>query len=85
MYDYAWFGVAFTGDLVIGLENITLTEALQTFIDPQETATLTFYKDPDLERQDTNETLEGYTRFISIRVDQIDNTINVSLGREYAQ
>ena len=84
LFDYAWKGIAFDGNLFIGLKNTTVQEAVRVFTDPDETRELTFYKDENMEDEASKEVVTGYTRFAAVRIDPTADTINVGLGKEYA-
>lgn len=81
--NYAWCGVAFDNNLYVGVKDLSLVEAMQLFTNAAETETLTFF--PDDQSEDFNFEKAGFTRFVSIQVNQNDQTIIVGMGREYAE
>ena len=83
---YSWTGISELDlNLYIGTLGLTVPEAVSIFCDPAETSTLTLIMDeqnPDLENN--RRVLEGYTRFTQVRINPVEGTIIVGLGKETA-
>lgn len=70
-------------NLYIGARDITPAEAVNLFCDPSRTKTMTVYKDDqNMDDESTVATWIGFTRFVSVRVNDIEGTINIGLGLE---
>lgn len=76
-FSYSFHGLAFTGDLWFGLENVDFISVAQIFSNPNETRKLTFYTDEN----EVNKVYEGYTSLKSLNYDYSNNNINIGLGR----
>ena len=81
-----WYGRSdFDRNLYIGAKNIAAVDAVSIFANPKQTKELTIFKDEqNMEDETTLATWYGFTRFVSIRINDIENTINIGLGREEA-
>ena len=81
-----WYGRSdFDRNLYIGLKGITVADAVRIFSDPKQTKTLTIFNDEqNLDDDNTRATWYGFTRLVSVRVNDIEGTINVGLGKEEA-
>ena len=81
---YAWTGISeLDFNLYIGTQGLTVQEAVSVFCDPNETAVLTLIPDEaNAEDETMHRVLTGYTRFMQIRINPIENTIIVGLGRQ---
>ena len=81
---YTWAGISELDlNLYIGTTGLTIPEAVNIFCDPKETAKLTLIMDEQNPNDETNQrVLEGYTRFTQVRINPVEGTIIVGLGKE---
>lgn len=81
---YTWAGISELDlNLYIGTTGLTIPEAVNIFCDPEETAKLTLIMDEQNPNDEANQrVLEGYTRFTQVRINPVEGTIIVGLGKE---
>ena len=82
-FNFEWKGLAFTGNLVIAISGSTVPDVMAMALNPEDTKKLIFK--PDETKEEIFEEKTGYTRFSQIMVNEGTNTIDLTLGREYAQ
>lgn len=81
---YSWTGISeLDFNLYIGTLGLTVPEAVAIFCNPEETAVLTLIPDEEnSEDEAIHRILTGYTRFMQIRINPVEGTIIVGLGRQ---
>ena len=79
-----WYGRSdFDRNLYIGVKNITAVDAVSIFANPKQTKELTIFKDEqNMEDETSLATWYGFTRFVGVRINDIEDTTVISLGRE---
>lgn len=80
----AWYGRAdIDRNLYIGALGLTPAEAVNIFSNPKQTKELVIYNDEQrMEDDNALKTWKGFTRFVQIRIDDINDLIIVALGKE---
>ena len=84
-FNFKWEGVAFDNVLYFGVDakGASFELIIQVFTNPEETKVLDFYTDDKEPATNLHNEYTGYTRFVSIRIDTIQNVIVVGLGKEF--
>ena len=79
-----WYGRSdIDRNLYLGAKDLTPAEAVAIFADPKQTKALTFYNDlQNMDDESTLAKLNAFTRFVQIRIDDINGLIIVALGKE---
>lgn len=81
-----WYGRSdIDRNLYIGAKNITPADAVNIFTNPKQTKALTVFRDEqNMEDETTLAEWYGFTRFAAVRINDLEGTVIVSLGREEA-